>query len=474
LPAGRIVGLAAGEAAILVPTSARSGTLLRVPLQGGGARTVAEGVATADWARDGSAFAIVRVEDGFDRLEYPPGRTLYRTPGTLLDIRISPDGRMVGLLENPVRGHLQARVGVVGDTGDVRFLTAGEDMMRVIVWSPDGREIWASDYHERARSEPGLSLLAASLSGRQRLLLRLPIDFRVLDVGPQGQALLAVDHIRWEAAGRLAGDDRERDLRFRDRTFVMDVSPDGRTILFTDRDPRVGRLAAVLQRAGEPQPVRLDVGEPQSLSPDGSRLTLFDYDTDTLRVIPVGAGEAFTPSRGTIAHYFNSRWLPDGRRILIAAQEKDRPKRLFVQEVPAGLPRPVTPEGVINMYPAISPDGKWVAAGLEQDGALQAAWPLDGGESRPLRGLLPGDWVVRWSQDGRFVYSYEVGRVQPPWPIHRVDLVTGRREVWKEVSPPGPSGALILSRIHLTPDGRSYGYTFRHLQSELYLVSGLR
>jgi dipeptidyl aminopeptidase/acylaminoacyl peptidase len=479
LPPGRVSGSAGGEVAIVMATGPfwqknwPPGTLFRVPAQGGGARIVAEGITSADWARDASAFAIVRRDGGFDRLEFPSGRRVYSSPGTLTRPRISPDGRSVAFIEHPVRGETAARLGVVDDAGLVRFLTEGQRELWGMSWSPDGREVWVSG---RVEESTGVSSLeAVTESGRKRLLLRLPGGpLRLLDVSPQGRALLAVDQWRWHTVGRLAGDDRERDLTFRDRTYLMDLSPDGRTILFSDVDTRQDRPTAFLRRAADPQPVRLDFGEPQSLSPDGSRLILFVRDPESLRVIPTGAGEAFTLPRGAIAHYFNSRWLPDGRRVLIAGQEKDRPKRLFLQEVPDGLPRPATPEGIMTMYPAISPDGKWVAAGLQQHGALQAAWPLGGGNPRPLRGLEPGDWVLRWSDDERFVFAYETGRAQPPWLIFRVDLETGQRAVWKELPPPGSSGVPLLTRIQVTPDGRWYGYTYTGIQSDLYLVTGLR
>jgi dipeptidyl aminopeptidase/acylaminoacyl peptidase len=479
LPPGRVVGAAAGELAILSTPSPEwtnlvKSTLVRVPARGAGARVVAEGVRCADWARDGSTFAIVRQDGGVDRLEYPPGRALYTSPGTLSELRISPNGRRVAFLEQPVRGETDARLGVVDGAGQVGFLAEPRGSIEGIAWSPDGQEIWISGWLTVSEDAMTASLAAVTLSGRTRLLLRLPGPFRLLDVSPPDRVLLAVDERRVETAGRLAGDDRERDLSFRDWTFLMDLSADGRTILFSDRDPRVGTQAAFLRRAAEPQPVRLDLGEPQSLSPDGSRVTLFVRIPESLRVIPTRAGTALTLPRGSIAHYFNSRWLPDGRRLLVAAQEKDRPKRLFLQDVPDGLPQPVTPEGVTTMYPAISPDGRWVAAGLEQPGSLQQAWPLDGGDPRPLRGLKPGDWVVRWSGDGRFVFAYENDRLQPPWSILRVDLETGHREVWKELQPRSSPGATFLARIHVTPDGQSYGYTFKRAQSQLHLVTGLR
>jgi hypothetical protein len=373
----------------------------------------------------------------------------------------------VAFVEQPVRGHIASRVGVVGDDGGIRILAERRATVAPVAWSADGREVWG------ASGSPGL-LEAWTLEGRARPLLRLPSFFRVLDLSPAGRVLLATDDERRRAYARFAGSREETELTLLDWTNLMDLAPDGRSVLFSERDHRVRRLTAYLRRAGEDQPVRLEIGEAQSLSPDGSRVTLFVYETETLHVVPTGAGSALALPRGTIEHYFNSRWLPDGRRILIAAQEKGRPKRLFLQEVPDGLPRPVTPEGIMTFYPALSPDGAWVAAGLEQEDALQSAWPLGGGDPRPLRGLRPGDWVVRWSADGRFVFAYDIGRPSPPWLVFRVDLQTGQRDVLRELQPPAADGMPQLRRLHVAPDGQSYAYGFARLQSELYLVSGLR
>jgi Tol biopolymer transport system component len=465
LSPGRVVGLVAGEIATLTE---KGGVLARSPLEGGSARVVAEAIRDADWARDGSAFAIVRRHGAIDRLEYPVGRSRYETPGALTAPRVSPDGRRVAFVEQPVRGHVAARIGVVEPGGEVRFLGEGVRLLSALAWSPDGREIWL------ACGLFGQTLEAWSHEGRRRALLRLPGQFRVLDVSPAGTVLLATDDVRRHARALFAGGREETDLTHLDRTFLMDLAPDGRSVLFADLDLRIGRQTAYVRRAGEDGPVRIEIGEAQSLSPDGSRVTLFVYETDTLHVVPTGAGDALTLPRGTIEHYSNSRWLPDGRRILIAGQEAGRPKRLFLQDVPDGLPQPVTPEGIVTFYPAISPDGRWVAAGLEQPGSVQAAWPVDGGEPQPLRGLQPGDWVVRWSGDGRFVFTYDIARRELPWRVFRVDLRTGRREVVEELRPPDADGVTRLSRLHVAPDGRSYAYGFVRLRSELYLVSGLR
>jgi hypothetical protein len=64
-----------------------SGQLQSAPVGGGAPRTVAGGVSEAAWSPDGKELAIVRTIGGHDRLEYPAGKVLYRSPGFVRDIR---------------------------------------------------------------------------------------------------------------------------------------------------------------------------------------------------------------------------------------------------------------------------------------------------------------------------------------------------------------------------------------------------
>jgi len=65
---------------------------------------------------------------------------------------------------------------------------------------------------------------------------------------------------------------------------------------------------------------------------------------------------------------------------------------------------------------------------------------------------------------------------QRSWTLRvlRVDLNTGKRQLFKEVEPPDRSGILALGPIHVTPDGKTYVYGFTRRLSDLYVVEGLR
>jgi hypothetical protein len=58
--------------------------------------------------------------------------------------------------------------------------------------------------------------------------------------------------------------------------------------------------------------------------------------------------------------------------------------------------------------------------------------------------------------------------------IYRLNIVTGQRQLFKEVTPTDVTGLCGLNHIILSADGRSYVYGYTRLLSDLYLVKGLK
>ena len=97
---------------------------------------------------------------------------------------------------------------------------------------------------------------------------------------------------------------------------------------------------------------------------------------------------------------------------------------------------------------------------------------IENGQSRPVPGLAAGEVPVRWSADGGSLF---VSRLQGlPVKIFRLDLATGSRTPWREITPSDPAGVFGIDPIRLTSDGKSYVYSYRRLLSDLYLMEGLR
>jgi len=52
--------------------------------------------------------------------------------------------------------------------------------------------------------------------------------------------------------------------------------------------------------------------------------------------------------------------------------------------------------------------------------------------------------------------------------------VTGRRALWKQLTPLDPASVFSIDPVRIAPDGKSYVYSYRRMLSELYLVDGLK
>jgi eukaryotic-like serine/threonine-protein kinase len=284
--------------------------------------------------------------------------------------------------------------------------------------------------------------------------------------------------VRVGAAGLPAGAAADRDLSFLGWTDVTDLSSDGRLLLFIEHGYRSGVREGpedmYLWRMDAPLPVRLGKGMPMALSPDGK--WAMSVQDDGLVLVPTGPGASRPLPHGALAFYGRLSWLPDGRRVVFSANGWDHEPRCYVQDVEGGPPKAITPEGVQTatirtLLP--TPDGRFVAA---EDAAHRLAlYPIDGGEAKPLPGILPGDDPIQWSADGRWLYVRGPGKF--PARVYRVDHSTGRREFWKDLMPPDPTAVVDVSdmvgRVLLTPDGRSYVYSYIRWQGEIQLLGGL-
>jgi len=133
----------------------------------------------------------------------------------------------------------------------------------------------------------------------------------------------------------------------------------------------------------------------------------------------------------------------------------------------------VTPEGTAIQLgaKAIPPDGRAVAAWEVRSRKL-LLYPLGGGEPRKMLGTEPGDRLAHWSSDGRFLYVVSA----TAWParIYRIELATGRRELWKEIVLADPAGVTHLWGVRLAAGETAYYYSYMRELSDLYVVEGLQ
>jgi eukaryotic-like serine/threonine-protein kinase len=444
------------------------GTLARMPLAGGAPREVLQDVFYADWAPDGKSLAVVRAVEGRFRLEYPIGKVLYETAGWITYPRFSPQGDRIAFLDLPTLGEDSGSVSLVDLNGHKTTLSDGWKNLKGLAWSRTGNEVWFSG-DRMTRSQ---FLYAVTLRGKERLVLQAPGWMRLQEISRDGRVLLLQGSPRSRIVWQPPDTSAQRDLSWFDWSTAADLSADGKKLLFYEWGEGVaGNPTVYVRDTSGGDAVRLGEGRALALSPDGKwALALQAGPTPKLVLLPTGPGEEKPLPPSGLVEYYSAAWFPDGKRILFVAAGSDRQPRSYVQDVGGGEARAMTDDMV--QATLISPDGKMLAA-VDAEGAYQLR-PVESGEPRPIRGALPGDELIQWSSNGRFLFLR--GLSDSAIEFFRVDLSTGRREPWKKIEAADPVGLIGFqpASVHMTPDGRSYIYTYWKVLTELYLVDSLK
>jgi eukaryotic-like serine/threonine-protein kinase len=450
-------------------------TLSSIPMAGGARRDMLTGVVDADWIPGTNALAVIRDTGGGRAwtVEFPAGTTVHEAPAAW-SLRVSPDGSRVAFFEGPVLfgGAPDGMITVIDKSGHKS--TVSRDWSGIgLAWAPSGTEVWFT------ATRPGQNaphLRAVSLSGVERTLHRAP-DWLVLhDISADGRVLLSRNTIHVNIACKPAGDARERDLSWLLASSVTGLSPDGATLIFADPLHAVASSPhpTLFRRSMDGSPaVPIGEGVGGALSPDGRWVLARTGDNHVL--LPTGAGSVVTLPKGNVTRFAVGSWFGDSKRIVFTGDTGDDKPRGYLQEIPAGIPRAITPDGVMLAARAAVRDDNSI---LGRVGATWVLFPIDGGEGQPVPALRPRDIPLQWSQDGRYVYTVDSvdGTPSPPaTDVFRVELTTGGRVLWKTLSPSDPVGVENLrASVAITPDAQAYCYSYTRRLGDLYVLDGLK
>lgn len=459
------------------------GTLARRRISGGAVREVLENVQSADWHPDKTClandsemdcFAVVREINGRNCLEYPIGNVLYETGGWISDPKFSPEGDRIAFVDHPTLADDSGAVAIVNLKGEKTVLSDNWISLQGLVWNNSGDEIWFT----ATKEGNSRAIHAVNLQGRERFIYRGVGSLTIHDLSNDRAALITFNKTRIRIAAKGAGETKERDLSWHDWSLVRDMSPDGRTLLFTEAGEAGGAMyAAYIRKTDGSSPVlRLGSGSALALSPCGKfALVRLLASPQRLALFPVGGGEKRlleTVKSNSFFYQPWACWFPDGKRILFAANERDCGTKLYVQEL-GEEPVCITPgkEGVeISSPHCVSPDGKFVAI-ISPDQKVYL-YSTGSGELIPLPQLESNYLPVAWSNDGKCIYVRERGRI--PAVIFRYELETGRKEEILELMPKDKTGVHEILRILLTPDAASYAYSYTRELSDLFVIEGLK
>ena len=468
LPEGHVLAVSStGELAFL-RGSATPGVLARVPLAGGAPRDVLENVLDAEWSPDGTQLAVVRAVNGRIRLEYPIGQVLYETDRQPpLSPRLSPKGDLIAFYEYDTQTG-DYGVAVLGPHSPKRLLSTGwRGISDHLDWSPNGKEVWFAATH--LSGDPALH--AVDLEGHDRVVAQIPGWLTIQDITRDGKLLLTSATTRI-AITFVPPDNRpEEDLSWLDTSRVFALSDDGKLLMFVELSYGDDQNTSIYIRKTDGSPaILVGYGNHPALSPDGKWVAAISTSAKNLSglvLLPTGAGEQRTLTIPGM-HYDYVEWFPSSNKLLFMASKAGHHAMAYVQDLSNASFKPVTKEGVRAQ--CISPDG---ASAIVNDGAKYLRYSLKSGGSQPLPGIEPGDRPLRWASDGEHVFIQRAADNGPRTQIYRVDVATGKREFWKELGPSDPVGAQMMS-VAMTPDGKSYAYSYQRDTANLYLVRGAK
>lgn len=440
-----------------------TGTLARMPVSGGMPREVMTRVHDADWSPDGSQLAVIHDVNGKDRLEYPIGTVLYETPGYLSDVRVSSDGQHVAFNEHPEKGDDRGAVAVVDLKGNHKVLTPQYLAIEGLAWTPDDKSL---AYGESTNS--GIQEVdEVTLDGEVRAGLPGVGNATIQDIGADGRRLI----IRTDTFDRLwskrASDSAPKDLSWLDITFKPILSGDGSLLVFGDGSSVSGDSYAVMLRRTDGSPaVRLGEGTDFAMSRDKQWvLSALPSVPVKLMMYPTGAGTARRLDNGEFAGVVGGSFLGDGSRILVCANEPKHAVRCYVRPLSNGTFKPFTSEGVSSAV--ASPDGESIVA-MTNDGYQQ--FSIRDGSSQRVPGVTPNDEVVRYSPDGRFLWTRQPK--SQPVRIEQIDIKTGaRRPLLPDFGPPR-AGVTGVGYVALADDPHTYAYIEREAASYLFELKG--
>jgi serine/threonine protein kinase len=451
------------------------GTLATVPISGGAPREIAEGVLSADWTADGSDMAVIREVGGKYRVEFPRGKVIYESVNSLGYLRISPRGTAVTFGEFLSVDGDAGWVVAVDKNGNKLIHTEPFISVEGVAWAPSGEEVWYAATLTEGWAD---AIHATSLKGKERTVLRLPGMLRLHDLSRDGRVLLSRESWRSGLQFRGPGDSKERALSWLDYAQLRDLSADGTQIAFDDWGSAAGAVGLAYVRKSDGSPaVKLGAWAAPVLSPDGTRV-LVGEATEVghgiyLALLATGVGETQTLKSTGLQQMGAKGFMPDGKSVYFSADD-GHGWRMYIQDLVGGMPRTITP--VIAGRPShfetqlASPDGKFVfAPDVNGKGSL---YPIDGGEPKIIPGWSPQDFWITWSADGRSAYVYHDEKTTAP--VYKLDLTTGKRELVTTLAPSDPAGVTAVLNVRMTPDGKTYAYSYDLELSDLFIVENVR
>ena len=380
----------------------------------------------------------------------------------------SRDGAFVYYLKAPPRGHLATlfRVPKLGG-GETKLIEgiSAQDTRCNFALSPDGRQVSFT----RLDDQLNRSIVVANLAvggGDERVLYRrdLPEFLSGAAWSPDGKTIAFVQGTFQGTKVFMAVNVADGSVRqitgqkWKAAAGFVWTADSGALVVAASQRGDVFQLWRLPFPEGEAQRITNDVSTyaTVSLSADSSVIATVQlnvlqniWTAETARAGATNAPTQLTYGAGRYDGERGLAWTPDGRIVYhsLSGGNDD----IWIMNADGTGQRQLTSGTGTNLYPDVSPDGRYVVYSSSEQEENAGLWRinLDGSDAKLL---MRGGALSSVSPDSRWVLCYKHG---PPVTIWRVPLEGGEPERMR-LPEDGQAAAPFIS-----PDGRLVAYNYR-------------
>lgn len=143
----------------------------------------------------------------------------------------------------------------------------------------------------------------------------------------------------------------------------------------------------------------------------------------------------------------------------------------FVTDESGAVPTPIPVRNFTVAEAGIAEDGDTIFDQRNREWVLLS---LKDGSIKPVPSIQPDEIPISWAEDKGHAFVESRDSLNMAVSIYKVDLSSGRRELWQLIKPSLTSFNMSVSTPAITPDGHWMVHAYRLNAGQQYISANLR